>query len=98
MQDLNQPDIILHARGILRAKEDRCTARFSRQGDIVGGATLENQLGETLEPAVPLFDVQHRLTEGFVISDGHMNRINTAFAQLAKDLSDQLAYCNPSIR
>ena len=85
MQHLNQPDVILDATGVLRAEEYRGAPGVAGGLHIGGGEPLEDQIGELFKPAVPAADVQHGFAKRFVISDGHMHRIDTACAQLAKD-------------
>ena len=85
MQDLDKADIVFDGRGVLETEDDGGAPRLPRPAHILPGAALNDQIGIALEPAVPLLHVQDRLAKGFVIGDGHMHRIDTALAHLAKD-------------
>ncbi len=85
MQHLHQADIVLDHRRVLRAEEDRRAAAGLRQRHVIRREALEDQVGKALEPAVPRHDVRDRFTEGLMIGDGDMQRIDAALAQLAED-------------
>ena len=85
VQDLHEADVILDAGRVLRAEEDRGAAGVAGALHIRRRPPLEDKVGEPFEPAVPAFDLQDRLTEGLVIGDGDMDRVNPARAHLAKD-------------
>ena len=85
VQDLDQPDVVLYRRGVLKAKEHRGAPGFAGLVDVAGPLPLHDQIRVLLEPAVPLFEVQNRLAEGLVIGNGDMDRVHVALAQLAKD-------------
>ena len=53
---------------------------------ILADATLENQFGITLKPAVPLLDIRHHLAKGLVIGNGDVNGVDAALAHLPEDL------------
>ena len=86
VQHLDKTDIILNAGRVLRAEKDRGAPGLAGEIYVLGGKALKDQVGEAFEPAIPAFDIQHRLAKSLVIGDGHMHRIDTARAHLAENL------------
>ena len=86
VQHLDEADIVLDGRGVLRAKEDRGAAGGAGGVDIARPFAVKDQVGILFEPAVPAFDIEDRFAEILVIGDGDMHRVHAALAHLAKDL------------
>ena len=86
MQHFDQPDVIFDAGRVLRSEEDGGAPRRAGKGDILCVKALKDQVRPTLEPAVPPFNIRHRLAEILVIDQCDVNGINTTRAQLAKDI------------
>jgi len=85
MDDLNQTDIVFDWRRILKSEEYRGSVGLPRQPDVIGPATLKNQVGVSFEPAVPALDIVDGFPKILVVGDGYVNGIHTAFAHLAKN-------------
>ncbi len=85
MADLDETDIVLDRRRVLHAEEDRGAVLPARTADVSRAAAVVDELRESLEPAVPAFDIGDRLAEILVIGDGGMNRGNATAPHLAKD-------------
>ena len=86
MADLDKADVVLDRRGVLEPEENSGPALAAGAAHILAGATLENQFGITLEPAVPLLDIRHHLAKGLVIGNGDVNGVDAALAHLPEDL------------
>ena len=95
--DLDEADIVLDRRRILRAEKDRGPAFAARADDVGRGAAMEDQPGKRSKRRFQSLDIGDRLAKVLVIGDRRMNRVMPASRICRKIVSDQLQYCRPSI-
>ena len=85
MHDLDQADIVFDRRGVLKTEKDRRAPALARAAHIRAAQALEDERGVLLEAAVPGLDIVHGFAKVLVISDGHMDSVDTARAHLGED-------------
>ena len=85
MADFHQADIVLDRRAILQAEIHSDAAFRLRPPDIRAGPAMKHQVTICREQLVPADDVDDGLLEILVIGDRHVDGIDTACFQVAKD-------------